>query len=102
MDMRSGPGFVDAEERIRWIAEEAERLGKPIPIDVVRAVLQLAIEFELLIGNAIVLDRSSEDASTPRIGDILDAILKNPLCRLCVLESAMTPPQEEERGPTPV
>lgn len=101
MDMRSGPGFVDAEEQIRWIAEEAERLGKPIPIDVVTTVLQLEIDFELLIGSAIRLDRSSEDASSLCIGDSLDSIWKNPLCRLCILESAMTPPQEDERGPTP-
>lgn len=99
--MRSAPGFVDAEEDIRWIVEQARRVGRPISFDVVGTILQLELEFELLVGNAIRLDRLSEDPSILCTGDNLHAIRKNPVCRLCILESGITLPQEDEAGQTP-
>ena len=99
--MESRPGFLDEEELVHWITEQADRSGKPIPEELVRRVLELELEFEVLVGNAIRLDRPSEDLSILCIGDNVDIIQKNPICRLCVLALGTVPPQGDGSAQRP-
>jgi len=58
--MRSGPERIDIDEAVEWVAEESERRGKPIPIDIVIRALCLYLEFQLLVSN-IAWDADSSD-----------------------------------------
>lgn len=49
--MRSGPERIDIDEAVEWVAEESERRGNRIPIDIVIRALCLYLEFQLLVGN---------------------------------------------------
>lgn len=100
MKMESGPGYIDMGEEITWIAAESRKLGEPIPVDVVRKVLCLEVEFQLLTGNAAIDDPQSDEPSILCAGDEGDAIREDSICPWCMSESGTTPPDEGGSGNT--
>lgn len=99
--MKSQRGYIDEQEEIRWILEEAERRGEPLTEDVVKRVLLLQSAFEVKIGNAVIVTRPCGDPAIICLGEKSEDMGDNPICALCMLALGMTPPEGWEPGQTP-
>lgn len=99
--MKSQRGYIDEQEEISWILEEAERRGEPLTEDVVKRILLLQTAFELKIGNAVIVTRPCGEPAIICLGEAGKDMWENPVCALCMLAVAMTPPEGFEPGQTP-
>lgn len=91
MKMQSRPGFIDIGEEIAWIATRSRKLGEPIPVDVVRKVLCLEVEFQVLTGNAAIEDPNCDHQSILCAGDDIAGNGEDLLCPSCMLGLQSTP-----------
>jgi len=63
----------------------------PLPVDVVRKVLCLEVEFQVLTGNAGIEDPNCDDRSILCASDEIDGNGEDLLCPWCMLGLESTP-----------
>jgi len=91
--MRSGAQGIDLDEAMAWIFQELQRIGRPIPVEVVIEVVSLYVDFQLEVGNAVLVAGPSGEVGVVSPHDEGDVVSANLVCLGCLLASRITPPE---------